>query len=495
MEQQEPAGSGREGRGSVARNAAFNLAGFGIPLLLFLVTTPFYIHLIGAERYGVLAIVWLVLTLFGMLDLGLGRATMQRIAGIDSDAIEDRQSIIGTALVCNVVFGTIGAALMGGVAWLVFAEVLSLDDWLRAESMILVPYVALAVPLMTTIGILQGGLQGAERFGAVNTVLIATSSLFQLLPLGVAAFFSRELQFLVLAALAARFLACIWLYRITIGVFGSGLLGQWRRELVRGLVSYGGWVTLGGIAGTILVFSDRILIGAVIGAVAVTVYAVPLDGTRRIAVIADALSTALFPRFTRADQADEERLTRLAVRALYAICTPLVAVFIVVAHPFMRLWLGDDIGGQSAPIAQVLAVAAWINIFAKPFYSRLQAQGRPEVVAKIHLIQLLPFLLALFWALNAFGLVGAAIVYLARNTIDTIMLQAASGERLQHHPELPLTFAALLVLALAGVRLSLSEPIQLLVWTALAGIVSLALSWRTAPPGLKRLAVGTRPLR
>lgn len=106
-------------------------------------------------------------------------------------------------------------------------------------------------------------------------------------------------------------------------------------------------------------------------------------------------------------------------------------------------------------------------------------------MAKIHLIQLLPFLLALFWALNAFGLVGAAIVYLARNTIDTIMLQAASGERLQHHPELPLTFAALLVLALAGVRLSLSEPIQLLVWTALAGIVSLALSWRTAPPGLK----------
>jgi hypothetical protein len=130
---------------SIRRNTAYNLLGSVIPLAVSLVTIPIYLNLIGESRYGVLAIAWLLLGYFGLFDLGLGRATAQRIAALRDASGAERAETFWTALAMNLCLGVFGALLMWPVAGYFFGQVFKIDDALRPEMLAAIPWLMLAV--------------------------------------------------------------------------------------------------------------------------------------------------------------------------------------------------------------------------------------------------------------------------------------------------------------------------------------------------------------
>ena len=57
----------------LARNAFRNLVGQGLPLLVAIAAIPTVLEGLGPDRFGVLAIAWVVLGYFS--ELGFGRST------------------------------------------------------------------------------------------------------------------------------------------------------------------------------------------------------------------------------------------------------------------------------------------------------------------------------------------------------------------------------------------------------------------------------------
>ncbi|MHB8938525.1 MAG: flippase [Thiobacillus sp.] len=469
---------------SIRRNTTYNLLGSVIPLAVSLVTIPIYLGLIGEARYGVLAIAWLLLGYFGLFDLGLGRATAQRIAVLRDSPAGERAQTFWTALILNTGLGVIGGLLIWPIAAYFFGNVFKIEDALRPEVQAAVLWLVLAVPMATLSGVLSGALQGRERFLELNLISVSGTVLFQLLPLAAAMLWGADLGVLLPAALFARLLTLLLLFERCRRHIFLGHAATFVRAQAGRLLRFGGWVTVTSFVGPMMVILDRFVIGAMAGAKAVTYYTVPFQLGERSTFISGALSSALFPRFAAATLQEEQRLAHEGLRTLVVVMTPLVAAGILFMEPFLAWWIAPAFAQQSARVGQVILLGFWANNFATIPYAQLQARGRPDLVAKCHLAEVLPYFGLLYLGLSTLGMIGAAVAFSLRALVDFALLAGLSGI-------LRLSLRSLLTPALLlgaafwiATQSSPGQP----VWFALVAVnllITMTWAWRQAPATLR----------
>jgi O-antigen/teichoic acid export membrane protein len=387
----------------------------------------------------------------------------------------------------NVGLGVVGGLLIWPIASYFFGNVFKVEDALRPEMQAAVPWLILAVPMATLSGVLTGALQGRERFLELNLISVSGTVLFQLLPLASAMFWGADLGVLLPAALFARLLTLLFLY------------GRCRRQIFQGhpvtfvraqagqLLRFGGWVTVTSFVGPMMVILDRFIIGAMVGAKAVTYYTVPFQLAERSTIISSALSSALFPRFAAASRHEEQRLAQQGLRTLVVVMTPLVAAGILFIEPFLAWWITPEFADQSAAIGQVILLGFWVNSFAIIPFAQLQARGRPDLVAKCHLGEVLPYFGLLYLGLSTLGMIGAALAFSLRALVDFALLSGLAGilRGSLHNLAIPAFW-----LGAAFLTATQSSPWQplwfVLVATNLA--ITCMWAWRQAPANLREFA-------
>ncbi len=471
---------------SIRRNTSYNLLGSAIPLAVSLVTIPLYIRLIGEARYGVLAIVWLLLGYFGLFDLGLGRATAQRIAAQRDATAAARAQTFWMALALNSGLGVVGGLLIWPIAYYFFGSAFTLEDALRHEVQAAVPWLILSVPLLTISGVLGGALQGRERFFALNLISVSGTILFQVLPLVAVSLWGADLGILIPTALFARLLTLLTLFeRCRRHVFlghTPTLVFKQAGQLLR----FGGWVTVTSFVGPMMVILDRFVIGALSGAKAVTYYTVPFQLTQRSTVVSAALATALFPRLAAAVPEERSRLAEEGLRALVTVMVPLVTAGILLMEPFLAWWIAPTFAEQSTLVGQIILLGFWVNSFARIPYVQLQAGGRPDLVAKCHLGEVLPYFGLLYLGLDVFGLVGAALAFSLRAMLDFALLANLAGI-LYFSLRMLLMPALLLTVALGIATRTDPGGHDWYLLVTVHQLITLTWTWRQAPSPIKQL--------
>lgn len=453
---------------------------------LSLVTIPIYIRLVGESRYGVLAVAWLLLGYFGLFDLGLGRATAQRIAAQAKASPAERAETFWTALAMNSALGVLGGLIVWPVALYFFGHVFSIEATLRPELYAAIPWLILAVPLATISGVFSGAMQGRAQFFELNIISVVSAVLIQLFPLLVAWRHGPDLAWLVPATILVRlFTMALLALRCRVHV----LVGQPRsasRALARELLQFGGWVTVTSLVGPMMVILDRFVIGALMGARFVTFYTVPFQLGSRTSVIPVAVSSALFPRMAEVERSEGQRLALRALRALAVVMTPAMLFGIFFMRPFLSIWLSPAFAGHAALVGEILLLGFWVNAFASVPYALLQASGRPHLVAQCHLIEVLPYFGALYLGLHFFGLAGAAAAFGLRTGADNLLLLYFAGLLRRGFAALALP-ALFMALGLTGANLWRTGTPFWWATGSLLCLCSLAWAWRSAPAELRLL--------
>ncbi len=403
-------------------NALWNLAGGGLPALFALAAIPIVIEGLGTERFGILLLVWALIGYFGLFDLGIGRALTQMTA----DRLGAGPSGELPALVWSGIVLMGGLGVLGGLSLAVASDplvryLLSAPEAYREESIDCLRLVALGLPLILAGSGLGAVLAGHQRFGLLNMVRVpfsATNFLGQAL----VATFWPDLTTVTLVLVAGRVLnglALFWYCRRLVPFTSPGAM--WNRSRTLNLLRFGGWITVSSVIGPLMVYLDRFVIGAMISTAAVAYYATPHEAVTRLLIVPSAIVGVLFPAFATVLQQDRARVPRLFNGALATnllLLIPFALVLVGFAEPLLGFWLGPDFAAQSTPVMQVLTVAILLNAVAQVPFALVQALGRPDLTAKMHLAELLPYLIMLVWATQTWGIMGAAWVWALRVAVD-----------------------------------------------------------------------------
>ncbi len=415
----------------VARNAAWNLLGLGAPLLVAVVAIPPLVRALGSERFGLLTLAWALIGYSSLFDLGLGRALTRLVAEGAERGLERELSVtVWTALLLLTGLGLAGAALLG-IAADPLTSLLRVPSELHSEAVLSFLLAAAMIPLVTLTAGLRGILEAQRRFRGLS-VLRALTGVFTFAGPLVAIRFYPGLP-AALAALGLVRVASLAAHVALCAKYRHGLLAERRfaPSVTGPLFQFGGWLTISSLLSPLMVYADRFLIAAFVSMADVAFYVTPFEIVTRLLVVPAAMSGALFPELSASAQSPEaaRRLYLRGVSGILLVLGPVVVLLALLAEPALGWWLGPEFARASSRVVRILAVGLLINAAASMPAIWLQASGRPDLTAKLHMIELPLYLAGAVWLIRAFGIEGAAFAWFARVTLDAALLTVLARRR------------------------------------------------------------------
>jgi O-antigen/teichoic acid export membrane protein len=398
------------------KNTTYNIVGYIWPMVLTLFITPVVIFSMGVKNYGIYIFINTVLSLFGLLDLGIGTAVSKYMANYygkkDDAAITTLThtanslflliSVIG--MIIAVTIAIVGPKMLYGLG----------ANYAQYFPLIVV---AGAIFFVNTIDSAYASiLLAIQRFDVLNKIgiLSITASTFSLL-LTVLLECSLLTIFIVQLIVATGTTLAVIVYAIKILPQATFAFG-WNAQEIKKLYTFGLITFISNIASHALSYLDRLIIPFFIGPSNLTYYSLPGNISSKIPGAANTLSSTLFPTTSQLDGANEKsRIEILYIRSFRLIIIAAAALTvstIALAHQSLQYWLSLDFAEHSTNTLIVLAVTNFILALLGPLSGFLLGLGKLKFSTIMSVVMGVLNAILLLILLPLYGIVGAAWAYL-----------------------------------------------------------------------------------
>ncbi len=442
----------------VLANTGWNLLATLLPLLAALLAMPWLAQQLGTERFGLLALAWVLIGYFGLFEFGLGRALTRFVAErAGGPAAAELPAICSTATALAVAAGVVGGAVVAAGAWWGGGWMSRVPLALQDEAHYSLLIIALGIPPTVGTAALRGMLEGLQRFKLLTAIRMPSGVLMFAAPCLTAAYTPR-LDWALAAIVLTRWLVLL-AHALPCRRAISLSWQHTRRAWVGPLLRMGGWLTVSNVVSPVIVYADRFVIGGLLSAAALAHYAAPFEMVSRLLVLPVALAGALFPALAAAqaapgpgtgthtgthtgtgvDRGPAQALRRQALQLTLAVVLPLALLGSAYATPFLAAWMGPEFAEQGSAATRILLLGFVFNALAHIPFAALHGHGLARQTALLHLLELPLYLLGLVWLVQTHGIEGAAAAWAARALCDLVALLwlLARAERRMATPAVP----------------------------------------------------------
>jgi O-antigen/teichoic acid export membrane protein len=419
----------------LVKSIIWNFSAKILPMGFAIFAIPLTIKGLGNEKFGILTLIWSVIGYASLFDFGLGRALTQLISKkLGENDVEDLSTVMWTSIFILFSLGVFGSLFLCLNAEFI-VHILKISPQYFEESVNSIHFLSLCLPVFFVCSALGGILSSYQKFGTINLINIPIAIFNYAVPMLIFPF-THRLDVVVIFLVLGRFISAGLNFFICSKTINNFYKIKFDITYLKKLAKFGSWMTLSNIISPFMHFFDRFFIANMLSASVVAYYTTPYEIILKLLLIPTAIMSVMFPAFSTELSRDIKRTVRLynkSIMYIFLLLLPAVIIILFLAKFGLTLWINEEFANQSYRIAQILAVSLLINSFAHPGYYLIQAFGRSDLTAKIHLIELPIYLISLFVLVKTLGIIGVAFAWLIRSVADIFFFNIVASRLIKNN--------------------------------------------------------------
>ncbi len=407
---------------NVRYNIIANFAGRAWAALMVLAFLPLYVRFLGIEAYGLIGVSVSLMALLAVFDMGLSTTLNRELARLSASRRAEGEARDLVRTFEWIYWGT--GLLLGGVIALVAP--LIARDWLNAQD-VAVQTIEQAILIMGLVVALQwpnslysGGLMGLQRQVLLNAIRAGAATL--------QAGGAVLVLWLVSATISAYFL-----WQVLIGALHTAIVAAWLWKSLPGSAApvfrrtllAANWRFAGGITGitllvTVLTQTDKIVLSKMLPLEIFGYYSLATAIASALNYVSNPIFSAMFPRFSQAiasgNATEMASLYHKSSQLMAALVAPLWIFMALFSEELLLLWFGDaPIVARTHLLVSLIVTGTALNALVTLPYALQLAHGWTALSFYKNVISMAIFVPLLFWLIERYGAVGAALAWIGLN--------------------------------------------------------------------------------
>jgi O-antigen/teichoic acid export membrane protein len=395
-------------------NTVLNFVGQAFILVLTFATAPYIVHHLGAEFFGIIALVQTVAGFAGFLNLGIGRALTKYVSELSwKQEWGQINELFRTAWATCIFAGAFGLLILvgpqekiGGLFFRGGPEVSPVIGY----ALYVAAFGLFTSMLLEVIAAMPGALQRFDIVNSVNVLMGVVRSLGAVILLKM----GYGVRAVLLINLLSNFIGVVAFAVASRKLIPTlNLVPSFHWHAFRRLFSFSLPLFISAISGLIVTRVDRFILAYYMPLAAVTFYTLPYSLSEKLSMGVSNISSVVYPFASELHSRDEHgRLQELYVRAsklLTLVTLPLMTLLLAIPGPILRYWLGPEYATEGAVCLSLLGVASFLGAMSAVSTVTALGAGRAWMPASFAVGSSIINLVSNLLLIPRYGINGAAL--------------------------------------------------------------------------------------
>jgi O-antigen/teichoic acid export membrane protein len=398
---------------AIFKNVGSSWFALGLNILVGIFISPYIIHHLGDDAYGLWVLIFSITGYYGLFDLGIRSSIVRYVATYSATRNqEELNRLISTALFTYSGIGTI-AILITLAGTFCVDSIFRIEPGFLHTARWLFLIVGSAVALGFPIGVFGGVLEGLQRFYPLNFTSIG-ATLLRAAAIVIAIRHGHGLLAVAAITVSLPLISGLVNAILVLSILPLRLsIKNFNRDSVRRIAAYSSSTFVIIVASRLRFKTDAVVIGTFVSAAAITYFTIGSKLVDYAGEVVSGLAQVFVPMSSESDATgDLAGLRKIFVagnRACALIIFPIAAILIILGKSVIEAWVGARYVAASYPVLLVLVIPSTFMLAQSASSRVLFGMAKHKTLAIVTLLEGSANLFLSIVLVRRFGILGDAV--------------------------------------------------------------------------------------